>query len=565
MKLHWLWLIASLVGYAQGANSQLSGDGQDATQGTVNLQRPPRLEETPWTEELYPAAIVEAWLRFFSANRVNLLQPVYGHKLSEAFVDMLKRLCRRLGLSRANGLGIVESNLQGIQMRLGSISKDFALQLKGIDELLERLQAPLKTLLDRAHPPHSYWPFFRRKSAVTIPRNPKELLLMPMQMSQDDWVQIMVRVADPMLLVLDTARMLEVTDFARFRRVFQLKFSVFIDRASAEIHRQNVFLGIPLSQRAEQRAGSRARSYLHKMISIECSRDPRAETRSAEQGAKRGALQQARVEGTTTHKASQVVRHSGEDLSRSDKRIPSSVKNYHPDEQALRALKQQHKRLFIESKDELFGALGSFCSRKELGRLVQDMVATTTVMDAYLALLVHALGDRSGTIPFRRIHSSLYTHLLGTGEENRQAARRRFTQAQLIANKEIIYLLPITLGPLWILGQIHMRPIDPSTLTLWIPVPVAEEVHRSIGELLVDRIDAYLGGDRTTILWEAVQLEFGPRHVKKEDAHMSSGLVMSIARALITGADAHQVYCHQQGVLQAAIDLLALTHVRMGS
>lgn len=573
MRPYWLLLIASLLSYTQGASSKSSIHDNDVTQGQVNLQWPSRLEETPWTGELYPAAIVEAWLRFLSANQTILLQPVYGHMLSKAFVDMLKRLCRRLGLARTGGLkGVVESNLQGIQMRLDTISKDFALQLRSTDELLQRLQAPLQTLLDRAHPSPSYWPFFKKKPTVAIPRDPKELLLMPVSISKDDWIQIMVRVADPMLLVLDTARMLGATDFALFRRIFQLKFGIFIERASTIVHRQNTFMGIPLSQKADQREGSRARLYFQNMISVPCSNGQRASINSV--SSKRGVPRKQAIDRRTPleRESTTIMRnlsqstesHGEEKPGKEDQRIPSSAKKYYHDERAISRLQHKQKRLLLNNKYQLFGALGSFCSREELTRFADDKVAPTTVMDAYLALLVDARENETATFSFKRIHSSLYTYLRGTGEENKEAARRRFAQAQLVANKEAIYLLPITLGPVWILCQIHLRPVDSSTLTLWMPVPVAEEIYREIGRLLVDSIGDYLCGNRNTILWEAIQLEFGQRQSNKETYHMSSGLVMAIARALIIGSDAHAVYCHQQGSLQAVIDLLSLTHVRAG-
>lgn len=179
---------------------------------------------------MYFSKIAESILRFVKVNRQELVRASPKQLISKKFSGILDEFVRNLtkppellhtaNLANAKRVDLALTTLQdGMQM----ISAHYDISLLGITDLLEKVREPLNVLLD-ANATAARFRILLGKAEVFIPTNSSDLLLFSKKVEGKYWIQLVLSLAEPLLVIVQKARILGAKDCTFLKSIYTNKF-----------------------------------------------------------------------------------------------------------------------------------------------------------------------------------------------------------------------------------------------------------------------------------------------------------------------------------------------------
>jgi hypothetical protein len=470
-----------------------------------------------WGEKMHQAAIAESWLRFIKTNRSELGRVAFKDELANSLVSMLEQLCHRLCLnSGLSNTDLVVTGLDGVNSALRRMERRYALVLGGKEVLSRNLEGLLVGMMERARP--RKWPWTARwiplswstgtGEKLQLPRYGRELLMLPLTIPEKVLVGVMIRLADPLLVVLETARSLKVIDEEGVRAVFHAKFRELYPRAEKLTMKEPISFVTPWNRPKGV------------PITIKVTRGV-----ATVKGADR--------KGPAKRKKMKPIEALGDGFCDND------------DKEKIQKLQKRLERLWDEcshkySPNSRIGSSTALCLTRDFISLKEEYVAKPAVMDAFLALYA---GPKVGRIPadtFANIESGNDTKLFAT-----------FRRAGLLIGREKkLIIFPISMGNMWILAELRLHPTLPAELTIFSPVKDVDVAVEKAGNAILNAVSRFHEHRDTgdALEWQEIVIIHG----QSTNLIESSGMVMARVIELVTN---EKVGC-KVALLTAAIGIL---------
>ena len=457
---------------------------------------------------MYPAAIAESWFQFIAANKQELLGSVSDpESLGKEFIELLDRICIRIA---SVGVGTpIEERVQGalnsMENHLARISKKFALKLAVINKLKSSLEGPLRTTLVNGQSKSTglFGFFWSSPPNRKAPIYGRELLLLSETIDKKNWINVMVNVCQPMLIVLETARMLGEADFDLFRKVYVDRLKRFVHQVQSKV------------DRAIKISNSHRLLIYRKEIPLVMER---SNSRPVE--ATRNNIEK----GQTSTAEDNII---------------------------LQNLQFRVDFLQKKRKTPLFGSASISCEAKKLFLFIDSLVATSDVMDAYMVFLARQMDSKRRSPPFIALPSTLMDCI--DNRSNKAKTIFHNSGLQKLTQKMHV-LLPVTVGDIWVLFVIELSHQDPCRLMIFSPVITKREEIEKLAKIIIDTISSHFEESiigELGLQWE--KIDWADLPFQSDCPLRSSGFVVALARAVALSRSIEGIRNHKIGVLVAAL------------
>lgn len=556
-----LWTVIILFGQSINASSS-------ATTNAALVDHEPKLN---WIEDMYPAAIAEAWLKFIQSNK-RVIGGVEGKDLlGRDFKKMLDDLCCRLLVrSVLTNQDQVDGALNNVSTKLRLLKNDYNLEFDGIEELFESLRENLLIMMNRVRPEKN-WELLKKvgkffgisrpewtrwtktfppKIPIRLPREGSEWLLIQTSIPTDAWIEVMLRVVDSLLLILDTSKMLGVTDFSLFQKVFTAKFQEMYPIILGVVRRQPIRIFTPAPQIHKQSPITMVPNNIPRVLTLDLTH------KEGEQPSQ-----------SSSYKGGNII--GGVTLPKKSTR-PSPVASLNePDYRSeILQLRKVLDVLLEESgasknPNLKFGRPGNFCTAKQIHTLITTSNVGVQVMDTFMRAIIMQKPPPSLLLQLGHIPSIAYEKLsLGKEQEFFTILRR---SSILLTKTSRLLLFPISMGSYWLLTIIQLSQDGTGQVKVYNPLrPIDEGKMIEIAQKVQNGLDRYqtfrLPG--SAIGWKDSVIGPLSESITTRSPIHSGGLVMGWARAATSQKDLESPFSWRISLLTAAIDIIKTRDIK---